>query len=91
VEYIARLQATIESDLAHLMATATDKQTAKMGSCLSGLSAVSNKLKNVLDSGMAALRMSRADVLGTEWIYDPDFTVVSLSLLELHSESSLKY
>ena len=74
VEYISRLQSTIEGDLVALTVSSavSDKQTAKMSSCLSGLAAVSNKLKTVLDSGMAALRLvvrtRGLTTLSTNWV-----------------------
>jgi len=67
VEYIARLQSSIEADLASI-ASATGQQTAKMSSCLSGLAAVSNKLTSVLDSGMAALRTAAVKPRIKPWI-----------------------
>jgi len=70
VEYISRLQSTIEGDLVALTVSSavSDKQTAKMTSCLSGMAAVSNKLKTVLDSGMAALRTAAVKPRVKPWV-----------------------
>jgi len=57
-EYIASLHASIQADTCALLNAVTEKQVEKIQSCLTGLPAVTDKLKLILDAGMAALRTS---------------------------------
>ena len=67
LEYITRLQDSIQAELASLH-TGSDKQAEKIKSCMTGLPAVQTKLRTILDSGLAALRTSAVKPRVKPWV-----------------------
>jgi len=55
-EYLNRLHNSIQGDTSSLRSTLNQKQNEKIETCLSGLATVTDKLRIVLETGMAALR-----------------------------------
>jgi len=66
--YLTSLQNSIQMDTSGLMFSVSPKQADKFHNCLSGLLAVSDKLKIVLDTGMAALRTAAVKPRIKPWI-----------------------
>lgn len=67
-EYLARLQQSIQADTGSLLALLNEKQAEKIRTCLSGLAAVSDRLKTVLEAGMSALRTAVVKPRLKPWI-----------------------
>ena len=67
LEYITRLQESIQAELANLN-TGSDKQAEKINSCMTGLPTVQTKLRTILDSGLAALRTSAVKPRVKPWV-----------------------
>jgi len=82
VEYITRLQSSIQTELASLQSgtSLSSKQSDKINSCMTGLPAVQAKLKTILDSGHAALRTSVVKPRVKPWI--DGFSLVSHHLTD---------
>jgi len=58
MDYVVRLGDSLTSNLRSLVAKKSQKDKDKVDSCLSGLPAVAQKLKTILDQGMTQLRGS---------------------------------
>jgi len=82
IEYITRLQSSFQSELANLQSSSSldSKQSDKISSCMTGLPAVQNKLKSLLDSGLSALRTSVVKPRVKPWI--DGFNLVSHNLTD---------
>ena len=67
-EYLTRLQNSVQMDTSVLSASLNPKQAEKIQNCLSGMISVNDKLKIVLDTGMAALRTAVVKPRLKPWI-----------------------
>lgn len=67
-EYLTRLQNSVQMDTSVLSASLNPKQAEKIQNCLSGMISVTDKLKIVLDTGMAALRTAVVKPRLKPWI-----------------------
>lgn len=67
-EYLNRLQSSIQMDTVVLSSSLGPKQAEKIQNCLSGMLSVTDKLKIVLDTGMAALRTAVVKPRLKPWI-----------------------